>query len=648
VAPFLLRFGEFELDLKEEVLKKQEMRVRLAAQPLKLLAFLASHAGELITREEIQTQLWREETFVDFEQGVNQCVRQIRFALGDDAEFPTYIETVPRRGYRFIAPVTVQSREDIPEAKVEDSNTSAAGLQEKTTVADIAPIPAAQPRYPRRRLIAAVATVMMFLAAGTLAFFRAPRLHLNALWNGSAARPIRSLAVLPLENLSGDANQEYFADGLTEELITDLAGIRSLRVISRTSSMQYRNTQKALPQVARELNVDALVEGSVTRSGNQIRITAKLIRADDQSIWADSYEGTLSDVLALRSQVARSIVREIRADLAPGEERSLTAKKNFDPAAYDAYLLGRYYWDKRTKEGLQKSTEYYSKAIDLDPNYALAYSGLASSYHVFQTYAFLPAAEAAGKSKAAALKAISIDPSVADAYAVLADNFTTYDWNWAEAERLYRKAVELNPNDSTTLEWYAEYLNAMGRPAEAIAVVEKARQVDPISLVTSAVAGRVLYMARQYDLSIEQCKKTIEMDPNFPRSYAYLARAYEKKDLYAEALAAHEKNRSLTGHPTVTPVFQRTSGKGVDAAAYWRQRLEWAKQDAKEGRPSTFDFAVIYGHTGKKDRDKAFAFLEKAYEERSAWMAELKVAPLLDPLRDDPRFADLVRRVGLP
>jgi len=454
--------------------------------------------------------------------------------------------------------------------------------------------------------------------------------------------------VLPLENLSGDANQEYFADGLTEELITDLAGIRSLRVISRTSSMQYRNTQKALPQVARELNVDALVEGSVTRSGNQIRITAKLIRADDQSVWADSYEGTLSDVLALRAEVARSIVREIRADLAPGEERPLTAKRNFDPAAYEAYLLGRYYWNKRTKEGLQKSTEYYSKAIDLDPNYALAYSGLASSYHILQTYSFLPAEEAAGKSKAAALKAISIDAGVADAYAVLADNFTTYDWNWTEAERLYKQAVELNPNDSTTLQWYAEYLNAMGRPAEAIAAIEKAREVDPISLVTSAVAGRVFYMARQYDRSIEQCKKTIEMDPNFPRSYAYLARVYEERDLYTEALAAYEKNRSLTGHFTATPALQRTGSRGVDAAAYWRQRLEWAKQDAKEGRPSTFDFAVIYGHTGKKDRDKAFAFLEKAYGEHSAWMAELKIAPLLDPLRADPRFADLVRRVGLP
>lgn len=631
-----LRFDVYEADPRAGELRKHGYRIRLENRPFRTLLILLRHAHEVVTREELQKQLWPTDVFIDFDNGLNTVVGKIRRALNDSAETPRFVETVGQRGYRFIAAVDVVDPQ-VPSNVAEPAASLVTGASSQAA-------PLALDRKSRSfvstwRFWAAVSVILIALAGSALSLW--------SRWR-SAAQQIHSVAVLPLENLSGDANQEYLADGLTEELITDLARIRSLRVISRTSSMRYRNTQKPLPQVARELNVDAIVEGSVTRSGNHIRITAKLIKANDQSVWADSYEGTLADVLSLRADVARSIVREIRLDLAPGEQQSLTAKKIADPAAYDAYLLGRYYWEKRTKEGLLKSVEQYNKAIDLDPNYAPAYSGLASSYHIIQTYGFMPASEkAAEKSKAAAQKALSIDQTVGDAYAVLADNFTTYDWNWIEAERMYKRALEFGPNDSNTLQWYAEYLNAMGRPAEAIAEIEKARAVDPASLVVGAVAGRVFYIARQYDRAIEQCKKTIEMDPNFARSYVYLARVYEQKEMYPEALAAYEKARSLAGRSTGTPALQPAS-KRLDAGDYWRQRLEWANRDAKEGRPSTFDLAVIYAHTSKRDNDKAFAFLEKAYDEHSAWMAELKVAPLFDPLRSDPRFTDLVRRVGLP
>jgi TolB-like protein/Tfp pilus assembly protein PilF len=459
------------------------------------------------------------------------------------------------------------------------------------------------------------------------------------------AYPIRSLAVLPLENLSGDPSQEYFADGMTDELTTDLAQIGSLRVISRTSSMQYKYAHKSLPQIAQELHVDAVVEGSVQRTGDRVKIRAQLIEGrDDRHLWAENYESDLRDVLSLQDNVARDIAHKIKAELTPHERPAQTTPLQVNPAAYDAYLLGRYYWEQRNEQGLRKSIDYFNQAIAIDPNYALAYSGLAGSYHVIGNYGIIPASEGIVKSEALAHKALSIDNNLGEAHAVLADDLTTYHWDWVAADPEYKRSIELNPNYAIVRQWYAEYLNAMGRPDEAIAQVKRAQEIDPVSLITNAVMGRVFFMARQYDQAIAQCKKTIEMDPSFPRAYVYLARVYEQKGMYAEAWANYHKSRELMGYENSSQANQAPS-KTLDAPSYWNQRLAWAQDDLKHGRNASFDLAVAYSNLG--DKDRAFEWMEKAYQEHSPWMAELKINPMNDPLRSDPRFENLLKRMKL-
>jgi eukaryotic-like serine/threonine-protein kinase len=459
---------------------------------------------------------------------------------------------------------------------------------------------------------------------------------------------IQAVAILPLADLSEHAEPDYFADGMTEALITDLAKINGLRVISRTSVMQYKGVQRPLPQIARELNVDAVVEGSVLRSGNRVRITAQLIHAaSDEHLWAESYERDLRDVLSLQGEVARAIANEIQVKLTSQDQARLVSAHSVDPEAYQLYLKGRFYWNKRTEAGLKRGIEYFHQAIDLDPNYALAYAGIADCYSLlgWDLFGALPPREALPIAKAAAKKALETDDSLAEAHNSLAWTKLAFDWDWMGAEREFKRAIELNPGYAITHHWYAECLAGMGRYAEALAEIRQAQELDPLSLIISSIVGWVFYFDRRDDQAIAEFRKTLELDPNFWVAHWTLGRAYEQKAMFVEAIAEIQKAIDFSGG---SPLSLAALGHTY---AVWGRRAEAErvlnelKESSKQGYISPYGIAAI--HAGLGEKDQAFIWLEKAYEERSGWLIWLRAEPISDPLRSDPRFQDLLRRIGL-
>ncbi len=453
-----------------------------------------------------------------------------------------------------------------------------------------------------------------------------------------------SLAVLPLANLSGDPGQEYFADGMTEALITGLAQIREIKVISRTSVMHFKGTSKPLPEIAKELNVAAIVEGSVLRSGERVRITAQLVDGmADRHLWAKSYERDLRDVLTLQAEVAGAIASEIRATLTPQQRARLATARPLSPEAYDAYLKGRYYWNLRTAEGVRRGREYFEKSIALDPGFAPAYSGLADSYHVFGSSADIPPREIFAKARAAAEKAILLDESLAEGHTSLAGLLDDFGYHRTEAEREYQRAVELNPNYATAHHWYALDLAQQGRFDEALAAIERARALDPLSLILNANIGRILYQARRYDAAIEQCRKTLELDPNFGPAHFFLGWAYTQKGALEEALQELRLGASLIGTSNMglgdIGHVLALAGHRAEATRVLKDLLERSKHTYVSAR----DIAIIY--VGLGNRAEAIRWLDKAYEDGEG-MKELMVEPRFDPLRSDPRFQDLMRRIG--
>ncbi len=457
---------------------------------------------------------------------------------------------------------------------------------------------------------------------------------------------IEAVAVLPLQNLSRDPEQEYFADGMTEALIADLAKIAALRVISRTSVMQYKGTKKPLPEIARELNVHAVVEGAVLRSGDRVRITAQLIEATtDRHLWAESYERDFRDILALQSEVARAIASEIKIKVTPQEQARLAQTRPVNPGAYEAYLKGSYYSNKRTEEAITKAIEYFEKAVEKDPGYALAYAGLADSYSLLVRYGAVQPREAMPKAKVAAQKALQFDDTLAEAHTSLAYASLHHDWNWKAAEQQFKRAIELTPNYATAHQWYARYLTAMGRFEEAIRQVQRARELEPLSLIINSAVGYAYYFARQYDRAIEESRKALEMEPNFSRTHWNLGLAYEQKGMFEPAIAEFQQAIALSGE---SPVIQAAlahayavAGKRGEA----QKALDGLKELSSRRYVPSYPIAGIYAGLG--DRDQAFRWLEKAYEERDNGLPYLKVDPILDVLRRDERFAALVRRVGL-
>ncbi len=453
--------------------------------------------------------------------------------------------------------------------------------------------------------------------------------------------------MLPLENLSGDASQNYFADGMTDELITDLAQISALRVISRTSVMVYKGARKPLPQIARELNVDAVVEGTVLRSGDQVRITAQLIEAStDKHLWSQSYEGELRDTLALQNRVAGAIADQIRINLTPQEQAALKNVKVVNPEAYESYLKGRYFWNKRTADGLKVALAYFKQAIEEDPKYAQAYSGLADTYALLGDwqYAVMTPKEAFPKAKAAAIKALELDSSLGEAHNSLAFVLDGFDWDFDSAGKEFQRAIELSPGYATAHHWYAWHLSLLGRYDEAIAEMRKAQNLDPLSLIINADLAELLVLAHSYDESIRQSRKTIEMDPNFALAHNQLAQAYLQKHMYDEAVAELQEAVKLSGDsPTCIANLARAyvaSGKRSEAV----KLLGDLKKRSNPGYSNASEIAMIYASLG--DTDQAMNWLEKGYEER--FNPGVLLRPGFDPLRSDPRFQNLVRRIGLP
>jgi eukaryotic-like serine/threonine-protein kinase len=467
----------------------------------------------------------------------------------------------------------------------------------------------------------------------------------DRLRSGAEAQRIESLAVLPLENLSGDATQDYFADGMTEELTTDLAKIRALRVISRTSVMRYKGTRKSLPEIARELNVDGVIEGSVQRSGDRVRITAQLIYAPtDTHAWAESYERDLRDILALQDEVANAIADEVKIKLTPQERASLTSSRPVNPEAYEAYLKGRYYWSKRTGEGEQKGLEYFQQATALDPDYALAYAGVADSYIVLGAHGHLPVKEAFPKARAAAMRALDLDETLAEAHTSLGTVKTFYDWDWPGSEREFRRALDLNPNYATAHHWYSHYLTAVGRLDEAVSEIKRARELDPFGITVNIWLASTLYYSHQYDRAIEQFRRTLELYPEWGDLHSSIGDCYAQKRMFAEAIAEWQKAPALAGDAQLAANLEHayvSSGY----TGYLQKRLDWLEASAQTKPVSPLEFAYTYALLG--DKDHVLEWLEKAYEERDPWLY-VKAEPRLDNLRSDPRFKDLVRRLGLP
>jgi TolB-like protein/DNA-binding winged helix-turn-helix (wHTH) protein/Flp pilus assembly protein TadD len=626
--PNIVSFGAYEFNPYSRELRKEGMRVRLEGQPLAILEVLLERPGELVTREELQKRLWPGDTFVDFEHSLNAAVKRLRAALNDSADQPRYIETLARRGYRFVAPVG---------CSVADRESEKAVL--------IPPEPQAQAAvgFGRRLLWLVVVAAVCVLGLAGWGWL---------LWRNRQATPalppVRSLAVLPLQNLSGDPSQEYLADGMTEDLIGRLANIHGLRVISRTSAMHFKNTQLSVPEIAKTLGVDAIVEGSVIREGSQVRVHAQLIRgASDEHIWAGEYQRESRSLLALQDEVARSIAERIEISLTPQERLTLASTHPVDPEAHEDYLKGRYYFNQRTQDTLNKSIGFFQQAIARDPGYALGYSGLADSYAMLGFRGGFPSKDALSRAKAAALKAIELDDTLGEAHASLAFIAETHEWDWATAEREYRRTMQLNPGDARVHHWYAGYLMYVGRFEEGISEARRARDLDPLSLpVNNALAGRLLAAGR-YDEALEQVQKTLQLDAHFAPAHQTLGWAYLYKGKREEAIQEFQKALQLSGTDDTDLMLDlgfayATAGDQKEA----RRILAKLRTLHERGLVPSGSIAILYGALG--DLNEAFVWLEKAYEERDPQLTYLKAGRRFEPLRHDARFQQLVHRMGLP
>jgi TolB-like protein/DNA-binding winged helix-turn-helix (wHTH) protein/Flp pilus assembly protein TadD len=640
------RFGTFEVSFDSGEIRRAGLKIRVQQQPLKLLQILLEHPGEVVSREQLRNRLWTTESFGDFDQAVNIAIGKLRSALGDSADNPRYIETLPKLGYRFIAEVTLI-----------ESNNEMSGLTARTAESTAqTPASVDLPRASSPTLAVPALSdphTVRWWSKKQIKFAGMFGLGLSILAVAAAlywthrSSGIQSLAVLPLDNFSRDTSQDYFADGMTDELITDLAQIRALRVVSRTSVMMYKGSHKPLPEIARELNVDAVVEGSVLRSGDQVRITAQLIQLPaDKHLWAESYQGNVRDTLALQNRVANAIADEIRIKVTPQEQAALKGVKKIDPAVYDAYLKGRYFWNKRTGDGLQKAVEYFSQAIAGDPNYATAYSGLADTYALLGDwqYAVLTPKEAMPKALSAARKALELDDSLGEAHASLAFCLEGFNWDFATADKEFQRAIAFSPGYATAHQWYAWHLSLLGRNDEAIAEMKKAEILDPVSPVVNADLAELLLIAHLPDESIQQSKKTIEMNPGFAFAHNQLAQAYIQKKMFAEAISELHEATALAGD---NPIFIANLARayvGLNRKAEAAELLNNLKNRSTPTTPIFVEIAMVEVALG--DKNQAMKSLEKGYEER--FNPGVLERPCFDTLRSDPRFQNLVRRIGLP
>jgi TolB-like protein/DNA-binding winged helix-turn-helix (wHTH) protein/Tfp pilus assembly protein PilF len=626
-----LRFGVFEAHLGARELTKLGKLLPLQEQPFLLLAMLLERPGELVTREELRAHLWPQ-TVVDFDHGLNKAISKIRDVLGDSAENPRFIQTVARRGYRFLGDVTVVSAGEVEAAAPKAASGETAPVEPQTLE------PAAAKRQPARIAAWAVAAAtLLLLLAAMLAWIRST--------SNSSLPSIRSLAVLPLENLSGDASQDYFTDGMTDELITQLAQIRDLRVISRSSMMTYKRSSKPLAEIARELDVQAVVEGGVLRSGERVRITAQLIRVPaDENIWAHSYEGNLRDTLVLQNKVAQAIADQIRVTVS--SQLHVQNPRVMNAQAYDSYLKGRYYWNKRTIEGLKEAINYFKQSIDIDPSYAEAYSGLADSYALAGDwgYGILPPAEAFPLAKAAANEALALNDRLAEAHTSLAFVLDLYYWDWDAAEKQYAIAINLNPGYAIAHEWYAWHLFVLGHSAEGMFEMRRAESLDPVSPIIRSNVADALTVSHLFEESVRQSRKTLALDPNFAVGHFHLAEALVQEHQYEAAIAEFQQAINLSGHLAAFDAnlayAYALSGRRADAVKIAKD------MEARLDLDPTANARIALIYVALGDLDQAMQWLNKAYDAR--FNPAILIRPSFDPLRSDARFRELRRRMRLP
>lgn len=629
----LIRFGTFEVDPKSGELFKQGRRIKLQGQPFEILNSLLKCPGELVTREELKDRLWPTEAAGDFDRGLNRAINRLREALGDAAESPRLIETVPRRGYRFIG--TIQDPEKF------DPQSPAAALETAP------PPPPAAPPIERatvlRRPVILIATGLTLLALvliWTVVNWR------QVSQNRPSSAQIRSIAVLPLENLSNDPNEEFFADAMTDELITDLAKLPGLRVISRTSILPFKRKPTPLSEIASTLGVDAVIEGTVSRSNRKIRITSQLVQArEDRHLWAESYERDLTDVLDIQQEISTAIAREIQLVISPQSAARQANPLKVSAAAYDNYLKGRFFWDRRNETDIYGAIRYFERAIQLEPRYAAAYAGLADAYFsLCWDNDVLPPREAFPKGKAAALQALEIDPANSEAHASLSWVKLWYEWDWPGAENEAKAAIHANPNYATAHHHYARYLAIMGRFDEALRETQETMKLDPLGPIAGGSLAWNSYYARQYTTTVKQSLTMIEMYPSLPGFYAFLGLAKEQQGQIPDAIKAFEqaveKNPAL--HADLAELGYAYALSGNRAKV--REIIDRLTGRSRKAYVPAYDFALLY--FGLRQDDEAFKWLEKAYVEHSHYLVPLNVDPKFDRLRSDPRFVGLLRRIG--
>jgi TolB-like protein/DNA-binding winged helix-turn-helix (wHTH) protein/Tfp pilus assembly protein PilF len=643
-----VRFGVFEASLTSGELRKNGLLIRMPGQPFKILAIFLERPAEVVTRDELRRSLWPAETFVDFEHSLNSAIKKLRKALGDSAETPRYIETLPRLGYRFIAPV-ISVR---PEAAAEPA-AQPAHVSEVRTITEPESVIPEGPTGVMSQPAPGVETSRRYRRIGSLAVAVAITLLLWLAWARFNPRrpqvPGRvMLAVLPFQNLSGDPEQEYFADGLTEEMITQLGWLQPQRlgVIARTSVMTYKHSEKRLDQIGRELSVQYVLEGSFRRDADRLRIAAQLIQVKDQShLWAEEYDRWPKDLVDVQGEVAVAIAQEIQLQLSPQQKAELNRSRPLDPQIHEEYLKGRFFYNQRTAESIRKAIGHLQMAIAHDPAYGEAYESLAAVYTSLGLYLYDAPNEVLPKAKAAALMALAIDDRASEAYAVLGEVSMVYDRNWTESERNFRRAIEVNPNEPIAHHEYgSQYLAAVGRFDEALAELREAHELDPLSPITTVAEGATLCFIGKSDDCMEQFRRTFEIAPHFLQAHYYLSQAYGWRGSYPEALAELDK----IGSPDDVPVMGQ---RGYVYAAQGRARdallvVNQLERLSKRGYVDPVFIANIYAGLG--DRESSFLWLERAYDQHSEGMLTLKESPVYNKIRFDPRFADLLRRVGIP
>lgn len=629
-ASRVLRFDSFELDVRAAELRKSGVKLRLQGQPIQVLATLLNSPGELVTREQLRAQVWPAETFVDFDHSLHNSIARLREALGDSAGTPRYIETLPRRGYRFIGTVERVGTEDSPPSVPPTPPPSSSWEAPPTPV--------------RSRLRAIlVASLLLIVAVGAVLVLR-PTL----LFRGAATPSVRSIAVLPLDNFSGDPAQEYFADGMTDELITDLAKIGAVRVISRTSVMRYKGTKKGLPEIARELNVDGIIEGSVTRSGQRVRIQAQLLYGPtDKHLWAETYDRDLGDVLSMQSEVAQAIAQQVRAQVTPQQQARFNAARPVNPEAYDAYSKGRYHlWNQfGMAQSLNTAKTYFDEAIRKDPGFALAHSGLADAYLYSAIFRHVPPQANYQLAEDAVRQTLTLDDSIGEAHDTLAVLSWRYDWDWDATERELNRAIALAPSYSCAHEDRAAFLAFRGRRSEAEAEVTKSLQLDT-SVYSALAEAAVGYQLRDFDQLVDAARRGVASNPNEWVEHFYLGAGYEGTGKRLESISEYQKAVELSGGDQDATAALAHAYAAVGRRAETQKILRDFERKSTKVYVSPYLIATLYAALG--DKDAAFKFLEKAYQEKSldlSWY--LKADLRIDNLRSDPRYQNLLSRVGL-